>query len=97
MMSVGLVRNARDSDMIEICGSRGEEWPYVWGTIHCDGIGDALEGKLLNGNNGHPASFKELIECVIVSKDEWERLCSDLESSKRRIDELERDLEQALL
>ena len=90
-MSIGLVRNARDSDMIEICGSRGTEWPYVWGIIHGDGIGDAIEGELLTKPRD---PFKHLVECVIVSQEEWQQICSDLVEANERIELLQQDLRQ---
>ena len=83
-MSIGLVQNARDKDMIEICGSRDGKWQDLWGTIHCDGIGDAIEGELCTKLSD---PFKELVECVIITEKEWEDLRTKLEDAETIIEE----------
>ena len=101
-MTVGLVRNQRDADVIEILGGRKRynctEWPYVWATVHTDCIGDAIEGELLN-NGGE--RFEGIIECVIIKWSEWDQLTKHVEELEREnehlaqeINALERQLEQ---
>jgi hypothetical protein len=85
-MTIGLVQNARDHDMIEICGKNSSGWVYVWTTIHIDGIGDAVEGKLEQGD------WVRLVECVIVRKDEWDQLFSDLEQAKQDLEAAEDEI-----
>ena len=88
-MPVGLIWNARDSDMIELVGkNRKGEWAYVWGIVHTDGIAEAAAGHLA----GTDATYRELNECVIVLKDEWDQLLLDLENQNRALEALEDEI-----
>lgn len=88
-MTIGLVQNSRDSDMIELCGQNSSnEWIYVWGAIHCDGIGDAIEGEL----RGDRRTFKTLVECVIISKSDWDLFSDELKKAQQEIEQLEDEI-----
>jgi hypothetical protein len=80
-MTIGLVWNNRDSDMIELVGKNSKgEWAYVWGIFHTDMINDAVQGELQGDR-----TFRELVECVIISKADWDHLLSTLEQADQEL------------
>jgi hypothetical protein len=87
-MTIGLVQNARDKDVIDICGGNGtpDAWPYVWTAVHSDCISDAVEGELLD-NDG--CRFEEVVECVIVTWREWKRLTAKVDDLERKIEAIQ--------
>jgi len=78
-MTLGLVRNKRDPDMIELCDRwhPDDPWDILWGVIPVDGLDGVLEGELYE--KGIPAD--EPVDCVIAKREEWNRMESGIDKA----------------
>lgn len=87
-MGIHLLRNAHDSEMIEIAEKQKKGACFVYGIVHVDGISDAICGDL--GNKWPDVSD---VEIAIVSLAQWNEMADGAEVDDERIRELESTVE----